>query len=197
MTIKVFIIILLLVGISGCDEVAENDHSHQAVTHDHVEQRGLVRSNPKNPTGKQAGALKELEKMGAQFEYDESFASLALSEGSDAAVLQLSRLNNLEIVTIAGPRITDSALLSLSTLSNLKYLEVYAPQVTDAGLTHLKDLTTLKFLALDACPQISDAGLVHLIGLKNLETLSVVDTKVTPAGEAEFNKAIPHCQINR
>ena len=61
----------------------------------------------------------------------------------------------------------------------------------------LANLTTLNLLVLDACPQISDAGLVHLAGLKDLETLRIVDTKVTPAGEAKFNKAIPHCQNKR
>lgn len=190
-------IILLLVGIAGCEKTAESNHSHGAGNHDAREKKEMDRSKLESTTDKQLPVLKELEKLGVQFEYDESFSSLALSGGNDAAVKQIARLNDLKIVSIAGPQITNSALLSLSTLSNLKHLEVYAPQVTDAGLAHLKSLTNLNFLALDTCPEISDAGLVHLIGFKKLETLSVIDTKVTPAGVAELNKAIPNCQINR
>jgi hypothetical protein len=47
---------------------------------------------------------------------------------------------------------------------------------------------------LDQC-QITDAGLEHLKGLKNLKAVNLRATKVTDAGVADLQKALPNCKI--
>ncbi len=45
--------------------------------------------------------------------------------------------------------------------------------------------------------KVTDAGLVHLTGLTNLQTLNFSFTKITDAGVAELQKALPNCKISR
>jgi hypothetical protein len=42
---------------------------------------------------------------------------------------------------------------------------------------------------------VTDAGLEHLKNLTRLKELDLYDTKVTAAGVAELQKALPKCQI--
>ena len=42
---------------------------------------------------------------------------------------------------------------------------------------------------------ITDAGLEHLKGLTNLEELDLRWTKVTDAGVAKLQQALPNCEI--
>ena len=43
--------------------------------------------------------------------------------------------------------------------------------------------------------RVTDAGLVHLKGLTNLKNLGLSNTKITRAGIAELQKALPNCEI--
>ena len=45
--------------------------------------------------------------------------------------------------------------------------------------------------------QIDRLGLVHLKGLTRLETLTLGGTKITEAGVAELQKALPNCKISK
>ena len=45
--------------------------------------------------------------------------------------------------------------------------------------------------------QIGRLGLVHLKGLTNLQELSLYYTKVTDAGVADLQKALPNCKISK
>ena len=67
--------------------------------------------------------------------------------------------------------------------------------LSDAELVHLKGLTSLKSLVLGS--DITDAGLVHLKGLTKLQKLFLSSTKVTDAGVAELQKALPNCKISK
>ena len=42
---------------------------------------------------------------------------------------------------------------------------------------------------------VTDAGLVHLKGMTNLQTLNLRKTKVTTAGVADLQSALPKCGI--
>ena len=81
--------ILLLVGIAGCEKMAESNHSHEAGNHDAREKKEVDRSKSESTTDKQLPVLKELEKLGVQFEYDQSFSSLALSGGNDLSLIHI------------------------------------------------------------------------------------------------------------
>ena len=91
-------------------------------------------------------------------------------------------------------KITDAGLVHLKGLTNLQTLTLGASQVTDAGLVHLKGLSKLETLGL-GITKITDAGLVHLEGLTKVGALSFIDTKVTPAGVKKLQQALPNCKI--
>ena len=67
--------------------------------------------------------------------------------------------------------------------------------MTDAGLKELAALKGLQSLLISNCPGVTDAGLKELAALKGLQTLNLVLTKVTAAGVAELQKALPDCKI--
>ena len=66
---------------------------------------------------------------------------------------------------------------------------------TDLGLKHyLAALKTDSSLMLGSW-KITDTGLVHVRGLAKLRSLLLYGTKVTDAGVAELQKALPNCKI--
>ncbi len=87
--------------------------------------------------------------------------------------------------------------------ATLVHLDLSDSQITDTGLVHLKGLKNLTDLGLFNT-QITDAGLLHFKGLTKLEMLYLAntddyptDTKITDAGVAELQKALPDCKILR
>jgi hypothetical protein len=102
----------------------------------------------------------------------------------------------INYVALSGSKVTDAELVRLRALPQLESLYLRSSQVTDAGLVCLPVLTQLEELSLDST-QITDAGLEHLRGLTQLKSLSLVNTQVTDAGVAQLQKALPNVQITR
>jgi Leucine-rich repeat (LRR) protein len=93
-------------------------------------------------------------------------------------------------------QITDADLVHLEGLKQLQILGLNGTQVTDSGLVHLEGLTQLQSLGLGDT-QITDSGLVHLQSLAHLTYLYIVKTQVTDVGVQELEKALPNCRIWR
>ena len=70
-------------------------------------------------------------------------------------------------VDLNNTQVTDADLMHLKGMKNVEILTLMSTQVTDAGLEHLKGFTRLYCLSL-AGTQVTDAGLRHLKGLENL-----------------------------
>src|SRR5262245_33193261 len=121
---------------------------------------------------------------------------------TDAGLVHLKDMADLQYLTLADMPITDEGLVHLEGLRNLQELTVQCPKVsgaglkrltrlkelgvggtafTDADLVHLEGLTRLERLDLGKTA-ITDAGLVHLKPLINLDRLFLDNTKVTDAG---------------
>ena len=115
---------------------------------------------------------------------------------TDAGLVHLKRLTNLQSLDLGGTKITDAGLVDLKGITNLLQLDLDETQITDAGLVHLKRLTNLESLYLGGT-KITDAGLVYLKGLTNLERLSLDGTPITDAGVAELKQALPNCKIEK
>jgi hypothetical protein len=107
---------------------------------------------------------------------------------TDAGLEHLKGLTGLRML-ILGAQVTDAGLAHLKGMTGLQTLHLASTQVTDAGLEHLKSLTGLRTLNLSNS-KVTDAGLEHLKGLTGLQTLDL-STKVTKAGVAELQKALP------
>jgi len=99
---------------------------------------------------------------------------------SDAGLVHLNGLTNLEELHLRATQITDAGLEHLKGLTNLKWLTLWGTQVVGTGLVHLEGLTNLETLDLQG--PITDAGLEYVKGLTNLKHLSIESTEVTDRG---------------
>ncbi len=90
--------------------------------------------------------------------------------------------------------ITDAALVQVAKLKNLQKLHLAQTKVTDAGLKHLKGLANLEYLNLYGTG-ITDMGLAELATLSKLRTVYIWQTKVTETGLATLKKARPGLEI--
>lgn len=90
--------------------------------------------------------------------------------------------------------VSDATLIQVAKLKNLQKLHLEQTNVTDAGLKNLKVLANLEYLNLYGTA-ITDAGLTELVGLKNLKTVYLWQTNVTEQGLANLKKAMPSLEI--
>ena len=93
-----------------------------------------------------------------------------------------------QVRLVAVHELSEAELIHISHLTQLEELDLHRSPVTDARLAYLEGLTHLQSLILFHTP-ISDAGLVHLRKLTRLRTLSIEDTNVTDDGARELQKA--------
>ena len=110
----------------------------------------------------------------------------------DNAILDTSRLTNLESLQFYRVTIGDKDLASLAGLTRLKRLIITYwegdKKITDSGLGHLARLTSLKWLGI-SCPgadKITDEGLSHLAKLRNLTILGISEGTFTEKGLAHL-----------
>ncbi len=146
--------------------------------------------------GKPSGPRWLVDWLGVDFFGRVTEVNLGSSRLPDQALVEVGRLNQLQMVWVFDASFTDAGLVHLKGLTNLSVLGLSGTQVTDAGLVHLKGLTQLSELRLNGT-QVTDAGLVHLKGLTNLKTLNLIDTRVTDAGARELNRALPNLHVPR
>ncbi|MCI0680508.1 MAG: protein kinase [Gemmataceae bacterium] len=103
-------------------------------------------------------------------------------------------LKSLEFLAVGGRQMTGAGLKELPGLKRLKALALDG--VTDAGLKQLAGLKCLQYLHIRAA-NVTDVGLKDLAALEGLRGLDLRDTKVTDAGVATLQKALPDCRICR
>ena len=121
-----------------------------------------------------------------------SLTYLSLGDVTDAGMVHLSKLTNLEELALHGPTITDDGLAHLQSLNNLDVLYLRGTGVTGRGLAYLSELKELRRLFMDGS-ELTDEGLKHLRGL-NLEYLDLRDTQITDAGTV-YLKDLPQLKM--
>ena len=85
--------------------------------------------------------------------------------------------------------------LTKAELTKVTYLDLGYTKITDAGLKDIAKLEKLKRLILQGT-QITDEGLWEVAKLQQLKSLNLVFCpKVTKAGVAGLQKALPNCRI--
>ncbi len=85
-------------------------------------------------------------------------------------------------VRLGGERVTDADLVHLAAISNLENLFLGGSKITDTGVTqHVSGLASLRSLRLNNTA-IGDASLEALKGLSGLEELYLSETAVTDEG---------------
>lgn len=93
---------------------------------------------------------------------------------------RMQHFDRVSEVNVKGTSVTDAGLVHLRALANLEYLDLSKTGITDEGLTHVVGLTHLIRLHLDETG-VTGAGLANLHGMKNLDWL-ILGTGVTDAG---------------
>jgi Leucine-rich repeat (LRR) protein len=101
---------------------------------------------------------------------------------TDAEMLDLARLPQLQRLDLSHTRITDDGLLYLKPLKEVQDLNLlYAEQITDQGMAAVKEWKNLKRLNLRGT-RIFDGTMAILSGLTQLESLDIAYTQVTDNG---------------
>lgn len=115
---------------------------------------------------------------------------------ADGQLKGLGALNDLASLDLSCSDVTAAGLKELTALKGLVALDLgSAPQVADEGLKELAALKGLTSLSLRHVRRVTDAGLKELVTLEGLKELDLVGTKVTDAGVADLQKALPNCKI--
>jgi serine/threonine protein kinase len=119
---------------------------------------------------------------------------LARTKASNDDLSLLASLPELRNLSLSSTALTDGGLKHVRPLTKLQSLRLAATQISDEGLAAVGAIATLQELDLAGTP-IGDAGLARLTGLTKLRQLYVTSTRVTAKGVAEFQKALPACQV--
>lgn len=106
----------------------------------------------------------------------------------------LEQLKALETLMIQDAPLVDAIPPVLRGLVNLKNLQLNGTRIGDHDLIGLESLEQLEELGLSGT-RISDLALMHLRVLKRLKRLDVSATRATAAGVADFQRALPECQV--
>lgn len=120
---------------------------------------------------------------------------LALSRASDAGLVHVSGLKNLEALDLSYSAVSNAGLAQLSGLKNLVQLNLGDTSISNGGLPHLRGLKNLVLLDLQNTT-IEDDGLEHLKGLKNLEYLNLRFSYVSETGASKLKALLPRCDIS-
>jgi len=115
---------------------------------------------------------------------------------TDTGLVNLKHLKQLQWLLLGHTQVTDAGLVNFKELKQLQGLDLDATQVADAGLVNLKCLDQLQWLNLDGT-HITNAGLANLKELRQLRWLILANTPVTDAGVSALQKALPNCHIMR
>jgi len=113
---------------------------------------------------------------------------------SDADLIYLKGLTNLEYLRIGGVPITDEGMKHLAGLTALRVLQLYDGQIKvgDDGLLALKDMQKLEYFWVRG--PITDRGLEHLKPLASLRVLNVQSRTISEEAVAELKQKLPMLQ---
>jgi hypothetical protein len=91
----------------------------------------------------------------------------------DTDLVDLCELRHLDRLSLVETKVTDNGLRTASGWRGLSELCLFGTAISDEGLRHLEALKGLRVLNLQYCPRITDAGV------------------------AQLQKALPNCKIHR
>jgi hypothetical protein len=100
----------------------------------------------------------------------------------------------VSVVDLEPTAVTDAEIMYLNELGNLNVLLLSGTPVTDAGVVHLRGLANLRELNLYGTA-VTDSTLARLSKLLNLRKLCLNNTTATDKGIEELRRALPDCEI--
>jgi hypothetical protein len=193
LSLRAFVAILLILGITEVAWFAIQGHRRQVAIHA-IQRRAssvnLIAAGGPNPTlplglGRWFPAFAELQQV--------EFYNRPITD-DDLKVFRV--LNEVAILNLENTERTDVGLGHLDDLRNLQWLVLSHTSVTDRGLEKLVNLPYLEALDLSHT-NVTDAGLQHLRGFKSLHDVDLAGTRVTNAGMADLQRSLPGLKINK
>ncbi len=154
--------------------------------------------------------------------------SLDLATAMDTAITPealsiVQKLPALRSLSLSGHGVTDATLMVVAGMADLEHLSIQNPFITSVGLVPLRRLTKLRSLSAAGCSGPRDDALAAIAGMKGLTYLSLhggVTTdgeleqlaalhelrdlwfdrygnpSITPSGVARLQNALPNCKIH-
>ena len=107
--------------------------------------------------------------------------TLGNSTATDQSAALFAKMANLRVLYLGQSRITDAGLVRLSKLPELRVLDVYDTKVTDRGVAELTKMEKLEQLNLSGT-RVTNKGVFTLKEVKTLKLLRVNRTNVTEQG---------------
>ena len=145
---------------------------------------GSFQPKASNETLAGMGPLRDIETIELGYNY----------QVTDAGLEHLQSMTRLKTLYLYRTGVTGTGFRHLSRLPELQAISLAHSKLDDAGMEHLAALSNLTWLRLDNTG-ISDSGLRHLHSLNGLQDVTLMRTSVTMAGVAELRRALPDCQV--
>ncbi len=120
-------------------------------------------------------AESELQKLGAQFDYDVN--------------------EQVNSVIIREKAITQAQFRTLLEFKNLQRISLVKCGIDDAALQGLKGFTKLSFLDVSGNTKVTDGCIDTLTTIKTLSTLNASETGITSVGEEKLKEKLPNCNV--
>lgn len=117
------------------------------------------------------------------------------SQITDAGLLHLTTLPDLDTLEVNGCKLTDAGMEALNQMPRLTWLDVSNTGISDKGLLAWKKPANLRLLRASFNPKLTDAALGGLVDLSDPQVLEFAGTKVTPAGAETLRQRFPRCSV--
>jgi len=118
------------------------------------------------------------------------------TEITDAGLVYVHRLRELESLSLSKTAVTDEGLRRIGELPKLEGLWLDGTGVTDSGIAHLKSARRLSELILSGT-SVTNRGVEHLIRLRGLKRVSQDDTDVSREGFRKLAREAPCLEVER
>jgi hypothetical protein len=118
---------------------------------------------------------------------------LAGTRVSDAGMVHLQGLERLESLSLWDTQVGDAGMALVGRLTELRLLGLGNTRVTDAGLAPLSSLVEMRLLQLWGT-EVRGPGLAHLHGLTNLEIVTL-PRRVPARYRRRLRRALPHVTV--
>ena len=114
------------------------------------------------------------------------------------AMKSIKKLRRLHTLYLDGVLNSEEGIAHLKELPQLRELLIGdfrdESTITNAALRHVGEMKSLQLLRIHSA-SVTDEGLIHLEGLSQLKELSLDNTKATPDGVQQLQRALPNCKI--
>jgi hypothetical protein len=134
--------------------------------------------------------------LGVDFRSNATWVYLAGAPTTDADLVHLRNLPELNWLHIGNKPITDAGLVHLALCTKLESLDLGGTEITDLGLDRLTNLHRLKMLDVGGT-EITDAGATKLERFEHLAELFVSRSRFTVDGIERIQRALPNLKVHR